>query len=331
MDLEAVALKRIVITGDWLRTESGEPNQWANVLWLNELLGKRLGAITGLPVEAVLPSPAECWNVLGEPPSLESWSRLFWSRAPDALCQHILTYFEDALVVAIELSPILEDGLNRVNLPWIEVGVSPLRFLADFAVFFRFSRGLVPPERFRLGNAEIAAAVDHVRSFYGVAPVQGTVFFAQTRNDRTQIGSSGFVDAEQFVERLELPLWIKPHPLDPENPTIEKAVRRGARILQHNTYATLSADVTVATVSSSVAVEARCFGRAPLVFNPAVLERNTAGLTTLNGFRNSEFWREALAGIHLTNSRFDDPFVPNRLRSKLGAYGLDLKVYGSQN
>lgn len=327
MGLEASTLNRIVFTGDCLRSETGEPNQWANVVWLKNLLGTNLGALTGLRLEALLPPPVDAWRALGEKPSLERWARTFWQAADDRLCDYLRPFYDGALVVAIELSPFLEAALDRLGIPWVEVGVSPLRFLPDFALFFRFSAGLRVPERFRLTDDEVQAAVAKVKTFYGIAPVQGTVFFAQTPHDRTQITRTGFVDAPDFVDNLPGPLWVKPHPLSPDNPIIERALKRGARLLDHNTYATLSGPVTVASISSSVVVEAVAFGRNTIVAHSEVLDRNLAGLTTMNGYRHSDFWREALIPLPLTDATFGDPFVPNALRAALHAYGLDMAIY----
>ena len=322
-------MNRIVFTGDCLRSETGVPLQWGNVVWLKNLLGANLGALTGLPFEAVIPPPVDAWHEMGGVPSLEAWARTFWKTADDRLCDYLRPFYEGSLVIAIELSPLLESALDRLGVPWVEVGVSPFRFLPDFALFFRFSAGLQVPERFRITAFEIQAAVAKVRAFYGTAPVEGTVFFAQTPHDRTQITRSGFVDALDFVDNLPGPLWVKPHPLSPDNPIIQRALNRGGRLLEHNTYATLSAPVTVASISSSVVVEGAAFGRQTIVAHSEVLDRNLASLTTLNGYRHSDFWREALAPLPLTDATFDEPFVPNALRAGLHAYALDMTIYAT--
>lgn len=322
------SMKRIVFSGDCLRTESGGPNQLTNVIWLKDFLGPRLEAMLGVPSEATLPFPAEVWSILGHPPSMDSWAKLFWSKSTGGLRDFLRPLFEGALVVAFELSPLLEDTLNALDVPWIEVCISPLRFLPDYVISFRFAPGLNTPEQFRLTDTEVQRAVARVREYYGAPPpLKGTVFFAQTLNDRTQIGQHGFVGDAGLVEGLPKPLWVKPHPLCSDNPVVARLLHRGARLLEHNTYAALSADITVASIASSVVVEAEAFGRKTVVAHPDVLLRNASGLSTLDGHNHSSFWREVLSNFQLTDATFVEPFIPNALRSKFGAYGLDMAVY----
>ena len=323
-------IDRIVFTGDCLRSQLGEPNQWANVLWLQQLLEKKLRDLTGLPSAALLPAPADCWKALGKPPSILNWSLCFWDRACDDLCEHLRTHFDGALVVAIELSPLLQHALDRMMVPWIDVGVSPLRFMPDFPLTFRFSDSLNRPQGFDLSAAELDDGIQHVRNFYPATFLPGTVFFAQTSGDRTLIGRQGFFDVGQvtpMLEDLPRPLWVQPHPLEPLNPLIRTLLDAGARLLPISTYAALVSEMTVASIASSVVVEAAHFGRPTRVLHPDVLNRNATGLTTLNGYRHSSFWSQALSMFGLTDSDFAEPFESDRLRSALGYYGLSPDVY----
>jgi hypothetical protein len=170
-------------------------------------------------------------------------------------------------------------------MPWVDIGVSPLRFLPDFAITFRFSERLGRPLQFQISAGEIESAVAHIKSFYPATNVEGTVFFGQTPHDRTQIGRRGFVSADDFIDRVPAPLLIKPHPLAPDAPIIQRALKRGASLVDENTYALLRSEgVAVATLSSSVGVEAKAFARPASILHSEVLDRNQSGITVLSPF-----------------------------------------------
>jgi hypothetical protein len=336
---------RIVITGDVFRTTNGDPNQLSNVRWLRGELLRVLHELTGLWPDvsyrrnaaddgrAVI---AEWYRLLGHTPSLRAWAATFGETAPpNALVDALRPDYERALVIGFELSPLMRAVLDRIGAPWVNVGVSPVRFLEDLALNLRFSwpaelahPGLVSGDRVRKAVAGLRARyADDVTA----GDLSGAcVFLVQTEHDRTLIKDGGFFPDSEAIERVaraldRRALVLKPHPLAPSNPIIAVLQQRfGARLTGANIYAILAAasDVRFLTISSSAAIEARQFGHSAEIFHPAAYA-DTGPIASIWAHRSAPFWRSTLAPILPVkpDAEFEERTTPDRLRRVLGAWG----------
>ncbi|RYE46236.1 MAG: hypothetical protein EOP24_16480 [Hyphomicrobiales bacterium] len=343
-------VRRIVLTGDVFRTyDDCLPNQLQNVLWLYRTIGWQLARVSRLVPEIrflgadITNAPRlgypELFGAFGLDPSISSWARVFWESSPPDRCVELLAPdYTDALVIAFEMPPVLQAVLDRLGAPWIDVCISPLRFLSDLAVTFRFSRHFDSEalKVFSISDLDVGEAVREVRRYFGRwrnrTPrreiERSTVFFAQTERDRTLIRDGGFVVANDVRDHLvgQKRLLVKPHPFAPQNPIVTELVASGATILNSSTYGVLASttDIRVLTISSSVAIEARAFGKTATTLSPKVLEYTYSGLTTLNGYRTSDFWHATLSQVMLTDTSeaFIEPFQSNRLRDQLSYFAM---------
>ncbi len=347
-------IERIVITGDVFRTTWGEPNQLWNARWLCSELSRVLYDLTGLWPEvryrrnAPLDGYAEIlewYGLLGLSPSLGAWAATFAKvDPPSALVDAVRPDYERALVVGFELSPLMQSLLDRLGVPWVDVELSPLRFLDDLALSLRCSwqweapsrrppNGIVHPGLVSPG--QVAEAVARLRAQHRDDPAAATcngacIFLAQTQYDRTLLRNGRFFPDAEAVERVEEAvdgrrLVIKPHPHAPSSPLIGKLRERlAATVTDANVYALLAAaaDVRLLTISSSAAIEARHFGHEPMVLHPAA--HPAAPYTSLWAHRSAGFWRALLAPILPLNAdtAFEEPAIPDRLRRTLGAWGF---------
>jgi hypothetical protein len=237
-------------------------------------------------------------------------------------------------VIGFELSPLMRSILDAVGAPWIDIGVSPIRFLDDLALTLVFSwpverdhPGLVSPARVREAVARIRANRADDPDVHALG--DACVFLAQTRQDRTLIKDGAFFPDAEVIARVAhvldgRPLVVKPHPRAPDNPLIGLLHRHfNARTTAANLYTLLAAPpgIRFLTVSSSAAIEARLFGHASEMFHPAA--HGEPHVSSLWAHRCTSFWRDALApvlpleaGIHL-----EERCVPDRLRRRLGFWG----------
>jgi glycosyltransferase involved in cell wall biosynthesis len=336
-------VERIVVTGDVFRTNGGDPNQLKNVRWLRSELS-RLYDLTGLCPEigyrrnaadggrAVV---AEWYGLLGHAPSMEAWAATYGQVAPTDLIEAVRPDYDRALVIGFELSPFMRSILDAIGAPWVDVELSPIRFLEDLALNMRFSwpaqiahRGLVSPAHVRGAAERVRARCARDTSTADLAGA--CVFLAQTRRDRTLIRDGGFFPDAEAVERVGRALGgrrlvLKPHPLAPHNPLLASLAQRfGAAATDANIYALLAAggDVRFLTISSSAAIEARHFGHAPEVFHVSA-SPEAASWVSLWAHRSSAFWRAALAPIlPLTaGADYEERVVPDRLRRTVGTWG----------
>jgi glycosyltransferase involved in cell wall biosynthesis len=340
-----MSVERIVFTGDVFRTTSGDADQLWNVSWLRDEFAPVLHELTGLwpiiryrleePTQVREPMPglgrnviAEWYRCLGHTPSPEAWAATFAQSAPPALIDLMRPDYERGLVIGFELSPLMRSILDGLRTPWIDVGVSPIRFLDDIALNLRFSWPLNLTHPGIVSHDLVQDAVKRMQALHGNASLvselkDACVFLAQTLRDRTLIKDGRFFPDSEVIDQVAQaldgrPLVLKPHPLAPDNPLIEGLERRfGARRTDANIYAILAnaADALYLTISSSAAVEARCFGRTTKVLHPAA-HADIAPVSSLWAHRSASFWRTALTPILRLRPEalFEEPTVPNRLR-----------------
>jgi hypothetical protein len=295
----------------------------------------------------------EAYKVLGLETSIKGWLKSFWYEdVPSELIEMFRPEYDQALVFAFELSPIMECILNNLGCPWIDVAISPIRFLDDLLLSIRLSHHFKsePLLRFTVSETDIKYAADYVSRWFRLKgsetdlKIGDVVFFAQTDGDRSLITYDGsFFSTEATLAALaglvgKRRLLIKPHPFALESQVIQSAIERlGGRLINENAYRILSADVDieVATVSSSIGHEAPWFGKRTNLFCDCQLRRMEPGLTIREGYCFSDFWRALLEQImpisasHRTGRadvrhpalRHSQP-KPNGLRAQLGFWGM---------
>jgi hypothetical protein len=350
---------RLVFTGDIFRTsEHCEPNQLGNVEWLFRTFSPILSEITGLTPEIRFRGndpqrSAELvtryYAALNESPSTLAWARTFWAKPPEQLFDLLRDDYQDALVVSFESSPLLQGIFARLDIPWIDLQFSPIRFLRDFVISFKLSHhfdGRFPNEA-RMSAETIQNGVNRIRSFYRNHPPDRTIddsviFFAQTEQDRTLIRDRRFVTVADVLPPLSAllkgrRLLFKAHPLAPNNPILQQCIAElGGTIIDKNTYEILSRNpsATVVTASSSVGVEAKVFGLDAHTLNDGVQQWAFSGPQTLHAWRDPNLWRTLLKGFCKNSEReLQSTWSPNLLRHEIGKlyYGLDPAIWSFCN
>jgi hypothetical protein len=342
-------IERIAVTGDVFRTTCGDPNQLRNVRWLRGEVSRLLYQLTGLWPDiryrrnapeggpAVI---AEWYRLLGHTPSIDAWAATFaLASPPAALVDAMRPDYERALVIGFELSPLMRSILSRIGVPWVDVEVSPIRFLHDLALDLRFSWAVEPGHPGLVTRRQLDEAVARMRARFrgdiASARCDGAcIFLAQTRHDRTLIKDGAFFADDEAMARIAAaldgrPLVVKPHPLAPENPLVEKLQHRfSAATTDANVYSLLAtaSSARFLTISSSAAIEARHFGHAPDMLHPEA--RSDGAVSSLWAHRSASFWRKVLKPVLRLRSPadIDDAgLLPDRMRRTLGSWGWPLQ------
>jgi hypothetical protein len=377
-------ISRIVFTGDVFRTDDAlKQNQLGNVRWLSDELAKPIYLATSLTPEIRFrrnePNGGrltiEQWyRLLGYKASRQAWAETFWSaKPPPALLEAVRDDYRDALVIGVEISPLLQAMLDSLGVPWVDVTISPIRFLQDLLVSLRFSRHLFhnPAHPGIVRPRDVETGVEHLRRYYRKSDLrqfdEAVVYFAQTPADRTQITRDGqffFPDATVAAIEAKLKnrrLIVKAHPGAKTHPIISLCQERfDAQVTNENTYAILASqcNIEVLTISSSVGIEAKAFGKQARIFSPDVLDWAYSGPVSLWAHRSPSFWRDLLSPILPTNSQprrlesksyfknwpnilasirsrstgtdLEQPDCGNRLRRRLGYFSIERDVWPSR-
>jgi hypothetical protein len=333
-------IDRIVVTDDIFRaTTAFPPDTRPNIVWLHNLMQANLAGLTEIRPATWF---ANYWKTIGVPPSNDNWARYYFTLPTETLIKKIRKELTGSLVIAFELSYLLQSALDANDIPWVDLGVSPIRFLEDLAIYFRFSRhfDVAPMAEFFVTETDIQRGVNHVREFYkDVDPVwQGSViFFAQTDWDMSLIGERGFYPVWGVVPKLVQlaagrPLLVKPHPFMPNNVIIRLLQdRAGAKLVEANTYAMLAKGegCTFATISSSVGHEAMAFGNNAVMFNEKMATWIGGRKASLFCYRDRRFWSQLLSqvlGVRPVTEESVGVQV-NYLRNQINGYSFDKTIW----
>ncbi len=350
----SAASRNALVLGDVLRPDPGvvRMNQRINIECLATLLRAPLAAI-GVKLEGIGGhlGPDEFRQFLTRfyaafdlPPTLESWAAVYRREAPGAEAFGPLVHLvQDTLVIGFELPPIVQSLLTRVGATYIDVRLHPLRCLPDLLYGVSSNSPSVRRRISKWGMSHSFAAGHlallksrHAR-FGRAQDLDGSLLFlAQVRGDSALIGDAGFYADEDVVRGVEdirggRRLWIKPHPLDAYNPTIQKLLDAvaDAEVWNGNFYtaACVTEGVEFISVSSSASYEAAALGnKARVLSKYAALPSQPAPeeyTPILFEYRLPEFWADVLFGdtdgAAATTHQPSATFVPNALRSSLYA------------
>lgn len=357
-------IRRIAFTGDIFRPSAGSfrPTQNENIVWLSKLLSVPLNMATGLPSVVVhwdnnWLSKAKIDSDFAKAayqgfwlqPNIRSWAYIYnLDRLPPFLESVLYSYFEDSLVIGFEIPPYLASLFNKFHLPFIDVSMSPIRFLPD--VIFEMSSN-VPSISESLSKHKVSEAVieltagvltSHVAKGNRAPPRPDTMLVVlQTPFDKVVINKGRFDSILNYISELRhhvsrhSSLLIKEHPVEAQ-PDIVARLRSEfphAQVTEENFYRLISHDNlrSVVALSSSCVSEARYFGKIGSYLIPdAERVKNVAGLRGVNIAEEiivPDFWRDILEGLGLDVSRKDGlrlPVESNRFRKQLrSAWGYN--------
>jgi len=340
--------RRIVITGDILRvvrTDHGSLfcAQAYNIDWLYRILNGPLAALGFRPEQLAwdfktsrdwLFRPVrgerlvkEMFASFGLDPCMESWARIFYADPSSKLSSLIRREFEGAIVVTFEVPPVMEKAFKAARVPLIDVQIHPIRFLNDALLSFRSTSAIMDAafSAYALDESTIAAEVARHRAAASADSdfdyLDGSaVFFAQMQQDRSVITNGRFLAFDDIVAELMAVvggrrLYVKAHPLQTQTEIVQGLVAKcGAKLVEGNTYRLLAskAEFLPITWTSSVAYEARAFGREPIVLGQAI----PPGVPVLFEYAGRQFWSHVLHGARLEDCD-DVRFIPNRLRNTI--------------
>ena len=316
-------MKRILLTGDFLRPLEEDPTQSESVRrirWFEDLLEPPLAVVTDLPVQRLACGSdlrlADLYADAGLTPSLDAWAELFVGPLEGRLANRILDLCREAIVISIELPPSVAALLRSADIPLIDAAVDAHRFLYDIPLAWRSTIANVREaiEAFRVSSFEIRRRAGQIKAkARWLAPIdlppRATLLLDQVQSDaamidpvqRRRVTWNDFRDALERLQRCGPVVW-RPHPGNPHTAAISEQLGEAARS-NANIYQLLSHDhlTRVAAISSGGVVEARAFGKDGIHF----MDRY-AGIT-LDGWRDAapvvghwlspHFWSAVLAPL----------------------------------
>ncbi|WGD29849.1 hypothetical protein AncyloWKF20_19175 [Ancylobacter sp. WKF20] len=319
-------VKEVIVTGDIFRLSAGggSGNQDRNISWLHALLKFPIFAATGTYPGLLRHdnSPLKCsdiYDAAGLRPSLSAWAELS-AAFPKNVSERYASLFQGKIVVGFELSNAMCAALTEWDVPYICILTHPVRFLDDIAFAVSTNISGIHQGLAKLCMRE-AICFEHagfITAYFAsrrrsADRADFRLFAAQTHDDRSLFRDGAIVSQDWIGEKLvalykpDDVVAFKHHPLKRSAEVFEKVKNRCANTYETsaNVYSLLSDPnlSDVITVSSSVGVEAKYFGKnvtylhkpfvAPLYRNDtsAVGDFMSCGTNLLS----ADFWRILLS------------------------------------
>lgn len=285
-------VKKIILTAHPCR-------QFANYNsgWLPSLFEYVVKTVTSLPVFKLLPSNFVSINLeeniipfdyvkffrfYGVDYNKNSWGDLYYNREynEDAY-SYIKSIFEDSLVISYEMDSCILNILNELNIPYIDMYISPIRFLDDqlFSMTSNMKEIYGKLLHYKLEDEVIYFQANYLKTFYlmrdgkYIQDVPTVLFLGQTQYDKSLIDErtgkiysilnhkKEFEDSIRGFNRI----LYKRHPkASGDEPVLEYLqTLADVTIVDENFYSLISRpDIKkVIAISSGGLIEAKYFGK----------------------------------------------------------------------
>lgn len=358
-------LKRIVIFGELLRFHATTPfygDREAKIL--HELFREQIHAAAGIEPELALARERRLfdrdrfYSLCGHGgPTEEAWMQIVSGGFSREAAAYFAQCFDDAFVVCQEAGSVT-GVMDAVGIPYLDLRVSPIRFLDDIYLAFASNFQTVRDRVFsyRIGDSEIRASANRMRAGYfaamgpqnirermspaGLGP-NALLICGQTTVDLSLIQNGRVATFEDCREELDALIaghdnvYFKKHPLNSQSDANSRFVRARPKIVPvaKNIYRMLSDDnlVAVAALSSGALTEARHFGKkVHYLLHEHVRLAETSGsftardyVMTGDEYFGHSFWADILSPVFDTRPgafRREADAPPNRLRNILNAW-----------
>lgn len=285
-------IKKVILTSHLLREYEGYAASW-----FPSLFKTHVELTTGLPAEIVVPSNFCAINTenyfkpfdyvkfcgfYGISYTKEAWGALFYNREyNEQAYQYIEAVFKDSLVISYEMDACILHILDELNIPYIDMYISPIRFLEDqlFSVTSNKAEIYTKLLEYKLPEELIHMQANYLKTFYlmreaqKIQEVPAVLFLGQTPFDRSLINpETGEIynilnhkqEFENSVKGFNRILY-KRHPKAFGDDSVLDYLKSlgDVKIVDDNFYAMISRhDIKkVIAISSGGLIEAKYFGK----------------------------------------------------------------------
>lgn len=304
-------IKNILVTGDiWRSNDAGFFTQDGNIMSLHRLI--RFG-VRNLELDIeILKSSASLSMVPYKNRRINAtwnnWAKLFYSHPEHAELQYYEFISKYTLVIGFELSPFFIFILRHFDVPFINIRISPIRFMeerlftisSDISVFDERLRSLEVNQDF-LKQQSNRVIAKHLKNDLLQFSKDTIIIAGQTNNDRVLINKDGTFDSlsdyqdylAEFVKDYEEVIY-KPHPLAEKS----KAPIPGIKIFEGGFYRICSqpAVKTVLSLSSSTSIEANYFECIGHQIMSERYKKLMNGWQIVNNLDDEDFWNYIFFG-----------------------------------
>lgn len=232
----------------------------------------------------------------------------------DEISTESLSYFTDFLgnedfVIGYELTDLFKNILSAQGVMYVNIWLHPVRFMDD-ELFMIETNSTEILERLKLFDYDknlFYISAEYIKIYIKnnfseiKIPENTCIVFGQTQKDKTLRSNNGLLSLLNYKEQLLMlkkkynKVLFSRHPYASNDHHIVSTLKQmGINIIKENSYKLLACDrlATVATISSSIGVEAYFFNKNVFYFNKMTCDimRKDVSSIDLNLLLQSEFW-----------------------------------------
>lgn len=343
-------ISQIFLSGDILCTRSSE--QDSNIRWMLDMLTTPIHEASNVtPVamngEGEIFSRAAFFD---KSEIIFDAHNIHFDFDPSLISSQSIDYLaecfgENSLLVGYEISRATQDILKRANVQFVDMWLHPVRFLDDVLFGFRSSEDAINRklQHFAYDTDKVQAEANllKIQSYRGFnrfnqdIATNTALFVGQTVQDKAILKDGKFLNLLDYADQFQAltavheKVYFSRHPFVRAGDEDVLRFVRSFKNVEFSNFATYHLLThpgikKVATISSSVAQEAKYFGKDVEVwFRPAFeMEGNGCYYAVMQAFCFPHFWSQILAPIMQTkqveNMAFDT--AKNKIRESMSFY-----------
>ncbi|KAB7693636.1 HAD family hydrolase [Plesiomonas shigelloides] len=351
-------IEKIIVTSDFLMTK--EKEQFSNLKWLYEVLKRPIWKSTGIAIESFTSSltdksklsRTDFFNLSDIKINIHETHFYYDSELiSDASIEYLSSKIgEKTLIIGYELSEQTRNVINRLGLIYIDLWLHPVRFLDDvlFGISSNNKEVFDLINSFAFDNEHYWLYADKLRisAFKGwmrvidnmkISP-NSALFIGQTLEDKAVCKNGKMLNLLDFKGEFERlgkkysTVYYSRHPFlkSGDEKILDYVKTCGfAKIINKPSYYLLSHPniKKVASISSSVAIEAEYFGKQTEIWHQTIFDEQgpysiRRYIPVFQDFITSYFWAKILSPIHATKECKKISFIhkKDKLRDMLGFY-----------
>ena len=331
--------------------------------WLPNLLQYQLQKATNLPIFTIVPPNSKAYGIEENLIKFDyikffsfynmgynkyNWAELFYNYEYNEKAQeYIKSIFEDSLVVSYEMDYCILNILDNLNIPYIDMYISPVRFLDDQMFCMTTNNPEIYNKLlgYKLPEEQIHLQANYLTTFYrqrdlnyDIPNEPAVLFIGQTAYDRSLIDDEGKIYSilhhkEEFEESIKgyKKIFYKRHPKAFGDEAVMEYIKTLANveIVKDNFYALCARpDIKkVVAISSGGVIEAQYFNKKTSnLLHPSVNLQYGSDfdkekyINIYEHYFSINFWSDILSSI-IETKKYDE---------NIGFYGIKNKLRNSR-
>lgn len=275
----------------------------------------------------------------------ENWPKIYSAKPTKEAIKYVSQFVSDnCLIISYEISPIFTKIFNNLNLDYLDLRVSPIKYLDDLVLGFKTSNKKifdkllaykVSENQFKLEASLLKSRNILVNARLEDIKPKSAVFAGQMKKDASMIKDGKVLSILDYEDKFKQKteefdtIYYKKHPSEREDSLNYKFVKsfKNVEVVNTNIYHLMSCDniKEFFAISSGTSQEAEFFGKKSDCFYKSIYQFIRDGETKFSSdkyisvyrkYFEPNFWADILGPIMKTKKVNDIEIAPNQSRMR---------------